>query len=339
MLTQQFGETGLKITEIEKIADSGATPGFSLSIITPDYSQAASFGFFSNELKAVREDTMYDIASITKLYTTGIVLRLHEQGKLSIFDNCSEYLNNFSDSKIRLIDLLTHKVDFGIMLSEFRSRYKTTFVEELLKIQPPKEPSHDIHYANLGFIYLGKIIEAVKDNNLNSVTNSFVESLGLQNTATGVEIEAKQILTPPTEVADGFCIQGKTHDESARLLGGVAGNAGLFASAQDLAMFGKAWIEGRVVAKDMLKDLVFQEYDPTRKHPQGLGWWRRLPTPHGEARLDNIFCHPGFTGSLLLVNPYAQKVCAFTCNRTYFGRDNLKHRGIWEIMAKWITTS
>ncbi len=323
------------ILEIGQIADSGATPGFSVAIITPEFSKSISHGCFTDARdKEVGEETMYDLASVTKLYTTAVLLRLYEHGKLSIYDVCAKYLENFAGSKVQLIDLLTHRVDFGIELSKFRVRYPTTFAQEILKIKPPAEPASDVHYANLGFIYLGKIVEMVENQSLDIVTKNFFIEMGLHRTTTGVHIKADRTLTPPTEVMGNDVVQSETHDESARLLGGVAGNAGVFASARDLALFGNAWVNGKIIGQGTTAD-VFKNYNLSGRHPQGLGWWQRLPASSGEIRLRSAFCHPGFTGALLLVNPLTEKVCAFTCNRTYYGRGNERHRKIWELLAKW----
>lgn len=154
---------------------------------------------------------------------------------------------------------------------------------------------------------------------------------------TGPDIADQRISTPPTEIVGETVVQSVTHDESSRRLGGIAGNAGVFSSALDLALFGKAWLEGRVVSRDILNNLVFKNYDPAGTTPQALGWWLRITNPDGSVRpTPGIYSHTGFTGPVLAMNPNNGKVAAFTCNRTYYGRDNKLQRHIWQLLVTWL---
>lgn len=331
---------GVPLKEIVQIIDSGATPGCSISVVSKtDKLETVSFGYSdnSNNIK-VTPHTIYDLASITKLYTTAIVLQLHESDRLSIDDPCSKYLDNFSKSRVTLKDLLTHKVDFDVQLSEYRNKYpnNTSLTTALMKIEPPTNPSNSINYANLGFVYLGKIIEKVEDKSLNATINSLIGNLKLRETYTGVDIKKLKITTPPTEIVNKQIVRNETHDETSRLLGGVAGNAGVFSSAEDLAKFGMEWITGKIIKSDELMQTVFMNYDQTGVKPQAIGWWMRTPTPLGMDIIPDVYSHTGYTGSLLALNLQKGKVCAFTCNRTYYGRDNSKQKEIWRLIINWI---
>ncbi len=337
--TSYLEQIGVEIRKIEQLALQGATPGFSLAIITPEKFSITSFGYLSNrKQRKVGNDTKYDLASITKLFTAGQILKLHQEQKLSIYDRCSDYLENFVGSNVKLIDLLTHHVNFGVGLSYYRNKFKNKFGEEIIKIKPPRNPSERVIYASLCFLYLGKIIEEVEEEDFDLVIKRFANSLGLFNTTTGVDIGKIKHLAPPTEIIDGVYIQGVTHDESARLLGGVAGSAGIFATASDLALFGKAWLDGKIVDHSFLENVVFMDYDKSGESPQALGWWLRTPIGGGKNRHTRcVYSHTGFTGSFLAINPSKSLVCAFVCNRTLNGRDNQKHREIWDILIDWIS--
>lgn len=330
---------GLPVAKIERIIKNGAAPGGSLSIISNNEIKSLAFGYFDDSNQnLVTPHTLYDLASISKLFTTALILRLQESDQLSIEDHCSKYLANFSNSEVNIRDLLTHRVDFGVSLSEYREKSSDSdnLKKSLESIQPPVFPSSSIHYANLGFIYLGNIIEKVGGKSLDVEMNNLFNDLHLNETTTGVNIEMNNIDTPITEVIQGNPIHSQTHDETARILGGIAGNAGVFSSAEDLARFGKKWLDGSIVQSDTLKEIVFRDYDISGQKPQGLGWWMRLPSSNGEISTPNIYSHTGYTGSILAINPENGTVCAFTCNRTFFGRNNMQQKEIWELLMNFI---
>lgn len=132
-------------------------------------------------------------------------------------------------------------------------------------------------------------------------------------------------------------ISGITHDETARTLGGLAGNAGVFSTAEDLVRFGRAWLDRDIVTNPELVHRVFTDQDTSGLKPQGIGWWMRFSAPTGEQPTPGVFSHTGYTGSILVVSPDTGKVAALTCNKTYYGRNNAQQRYIWQILVKWVS--
>lgn len=326
--------------EVAYWIDSGASPGCALVLGSPDSKDSPfAYGHYAGPgSQPVTTDTMYDLASVSKLFTTALILQLHEQGHLSINDRCSLYLPNFYHSSLRIIDLLTHHVDFGFSLSAYSKQFTSAedFRKALLQARPPEAPSEAVTYANLQFFYLGIIIETVTGQSLQEVVRGLCKELSLEHTFTGEDIARLHMATPPTEIIDGHIIEGMTHDESTRLLGGLTGYAGMFATAPDLAMFGRAWLDGHILSQETLEELAWKEYDPSGTMPQALGWRLRLTGPDGTYPTPGIYSHTGYTGSLLAVCSETGRVCAFTCNRTYYGRDNTKQRYIWQLLIDWV---
>jgi CubicO group peptidase (beta-lactamase class C family) len=189
-------------------------------------------------------------------------------------------------------------------------------------------------YENLPFLYLGQIIEKVTKKSLAEVFQDFLQKQGLNNTICGTKEDLLSIYSPPTERFNNQLIQNVTHDETARLLGGIAGNAGIFTSAHDLARFGQMWLDGTIVSDRQLFSMIWQDYDDSGKNPQGFGWFGRL---FGKSLAETgVFVHPGFTGCMLAINLQKSKVCAFTCNRTMLGRNNKKHQDIMHALVQFI---
>ncbi|MEA2088421.1 MAG: serine hydrolase domain-containing protein [Patescibacteria group bacterium] len=322
--------------EIKQRIDSSIAPGCSLVILSKgnkniDY----SFGtFLGDNSSQITPDTLYDIASITKLYTTSIILRLYEQGKIDIYDRCSVYLPIFEKSELTIVDLLTHRANFGIRLSEYRSKYQTFFKTKIFEIIPPVKPSQEAHYENITFLYLGKIIEQITSKSLKEVFMELFNELGLKNTALGLKSQTI-FNSPPTEIRNNYIVQNTTHDESAALMGGMAGNAGVFASAADLAKFGNLWIDdGKIMSKKKLYSIVFKDYSERGDRSQALGWHQDLFGMSYKNK--NIYLHTGYTGCLLAININSSVICSFVCNRTYFGRDNIKYRKILKLLTDYL---
>jgi CubicO group peptidase (beta-lactamase class C family) len=333
--------TGQALFDLAKqLVDDGAVPGCELALFSHGDLRSFAYGRFSNhQSPQVTTDTVYDVASVSKLFTTALILRLHEAGKLSIFDQCANYLDNFQASEVRIVDLLTHRVDFNLSLADMRRDYPTSEAlwRAIAQLPAPPKPTVGIHYANLPFIYLGMIIEQVSEQSLWSAMSNFFQALGLRETYTGADIDFLHIATPPTEIVGNKVVQGVTHDETARLSEyGIAGNAGVFSTANDLVKFGCAWLDGKVVTPETLAKLVFHNYDATNKNPQAWGWWLRLPPHDNGMPTPDIYSHSGFTGSFIAVNPSNGNACAFVCNRTYYGRGNRRHWRIWQPLVTWL---
>lgn len=304
-------------------------PGISIMIQNKQFSRAFTWGYFSEvDSEAVKENTTYDLASITKLYTSLLILKLHEKGELNIHDYCSKYLSSFCDSELKIIDLLTHKANFGIRLSDYREKFENKLNDEIYKITPPIFPSNEVHYENITFIYLGKIIEIVCNQPLSDSFLDLFKEYDLHETHLGV-INQTEFISPPTERRDGDIIQNITHDETAKILGGVAGNAGIFSSARDLVKFGNIWLNNKTY-----RELGLKNYSSDGQLAQGLGWWNRV---QGVQKITpDIFCHSGFTGGIIFIHLPTSTSCVMLTNRTYYGRSNLKHQVIWNILLEYL---
>ncbi len=323
------------VTKIEQAVARKMSPGCSV-IITREGKEVLDFsnGYFSDTDKtSITSNTLFDLASITKIYTSAIILRAEKEEKLKILDKVSKYLPVFSESELTILNLLTHQANFGLRLSKYREKYQDNFGTEIFKVMPPIKASSGVHYENITFLFLGRIAELVYQKPLRSIFSDFFETYSLKNTKLGSS-NKEPLVSPPTEIKAEQIIQGFTHDESANLMGGIAGNAGVFASANDLAKFGNLWLEGKIISKNNLEK-VFTDYSQSGTRSQGLGWHQDL---YGKSTKTNeVYLHSGYTGGLLAVHLPSSTVCAFNCNRTYYGRDNTKHREILKLLVSYIS--
>lgn len=275
-----------------------------------------SKGIYGQNNRIVDCDTVYDVASITKLYTTALILRMVEDEIIKLDDKVSKYLDGqaFSKSLITVRDLLSHRVDFGSMLPMHRKAFPNQFRSSLLQANMPSSRSDSIHYRNLGYIYLGYILENSAGIPIDEQMSLLFSDLGLSNTHTAISIANRNIKCPATKTINGIVAENVPSDESARLHGGVAGNAGIFASAEDLARFGLAWLDYKVVGKKV-RDEAFMNHDKSGLSPQALGWWMRLKNE--EKLPKGCLCHPSFTGCFISIDIFSSAVVAVTANSTF----------------------
>jgi CubicO group peptidase (beta-lactamase class C family) len=192
----------------------------------------------------------------------------------------------------------------------------------------PVSPAASSHffYQNATFLFLGMLVEELRGKTFADCLSEMIGELGLRETRIGSENGSD---SPPTEIRGGEAWANKTHDESSYLCGGLTGYAGIFASAGDLEKFGRAWLDFKIASPETT-DYAFTNYGEYPGEEQGLGWFNTLQRFPALSR--DVFCHSGYTGPLLAVNPKKGRVYALCCNRTYYGRDNQLYRELWACM-------
>ena len=189
-------------------------------------------------------------------------------------------------------------------------------------------PGETVHYSDVGFILLGEAVERLSRKPLPEyLREAVLHPLGMQSVTYNPlahDVPREQIA--PTENCPwrGRRLWGEVHDENAACLGGVAGHAGLFATAKDLARLGQSFLEHSrgFLPADLAAEMV-REHAYAGAERRGLGW--KLQTaaesPVGSALNLQSFGHTGFTGTSLWVDPSRQLVVALLTNRVYFGRN------------------
>jgi CubicO group peptidase (beta-lactamase class C family) len=310
--------------EIERLVARKASPGCSVAIWTEEGECEFSCGTYSDtDLRKVDTHTLYDAASITKLFTASLVLRLHDSGKLGLDSRMEDYLPHFKGSALTVRDLLTHHARL-VCAPLSKMAVETPDIEGMAaRIPIPPEASPRFFYQNATFLFLGMLTEKLYGKPFTVCLGDLIRELGLRETSTGADTGLD---SPPTEVRNGAIWAGRTHDESSYLCGGVTGYAGVFASASDLVKFGRAWCEFKIASPESTRE-AFSPYGLYPGEEQGLGWFNN--SIHLPVYPFWLFCHSGFTGSLLAVNPAKNRVYAVNLNRTYYGRGNHLYPQIW----------
>ncbi|MDR1133868.1 MAG: beta-lactamase family protein [Synergistaceae bacterium] len=315
---------GIDTKAIDGLISRGASPGCAAVVSSPEDRFEFSSGAYSDtDRRPVGPHTLYDAASITKLFTTALVLRLFDENRTGPESRMGEYLPHFKNSALTVRDLLTHRAR---MVCEPLSKMalETPDIRALAE-RVPVSPAASPHffYQNATFLFLGIMVEELRGKAFADCLLEMISELGLRETRVGSE---DGLDAPPTEIRGGNAWANKTHDESSYLCGGVTGYAGIFASAGDLVKFGRAWLDFKIASPETTGK-AFTNYGGYPGEEQGLGWLNTLPRFPALSR--DVFCHSGYTGPILAVNPKKDKVYALCCNRAYYGRDNQLYRELW----------
>jgi uncharacterized protein YbbC (DUF1343 family)/CubicO group peptidase (beta-lactamase class C family) len=288
-------------------------------------------------------DTVFDMASITKPVATATsVMLLLERGKLKLGQKVSsiipEFVANEKDS-ITIFDLLTHQS--GLLPDNAVGDYEHGREEAIkkiceLKLQAPTGTR--FIYSDVNFILLGEIVRRITGNDVHDFSHENIfQPLGMRETGYLPREELKQ-RTAPTEQRDGKWIQGDVHDPRAYLLGGVAGHAGLFSTAEDLAIYAQMMLNGgnyngvQILSPQTVATMTrgykllggarstMEGVPPNPpNYLRGLGWDKRTgySINRGELMTDSAFGHGGFTGTVLWIDPELDMFVILLSNRVH----------------------
>ncbi|MBC7946961.1 MAG: serine hydrolase [Chitinophagaceae bacterium] len=317
-------------------------------------------------------ESIFDLASVTKISATTVaVMKLYEEGKLNLKKRLGDYLpivRGTDKANLQIDDILLHqaglvpfipfyretidsatgtpnpaiyseksKPGYTLRVAEnlyLRNDWNDTIMSRILK--SPVGPANKYSYSDNDFIFLGKIVEALSGMSLDEyVQKNFYNRLAM--TTTGYKPRARFVVDRivPTETEKHFrrqTIQGDVHDEGASLFGGVAGHAGLFSNAYDLAMLYQMLLnEGEFNGERYLKPETIKYFTAYHSNVsrRGLGFdkpekdnaTRKEPYPSVNVS-PQAFGHTGFTGTCVWVDPKTELVYIFLSNRVTPTRDN-----------------
>jgi CubicO group peptidase (beta-lactamase class C family) len=283
----------------------------------------------------VEPDTVYDLASLTKVVaTTTIAMLLYERGKLSLDESLATTLPDFvelaakhqqeSRRQVTLRMLLAHSSGLPAYekLFEFAST-RDDLIRAAMTTRLIAEPGTHAEYSDIGFILLGEVLAKKGGAALDAFAAAEISvPLGMSRTCFNPPAEWKSAI-PPTEDDKNFrqrIVQGEVNDENAYVMGGVASHAGLFAPAIDLARFAEVMLQGGspILKPETVKLFTRRETSPART-TRALGWDTPSRPESSSGRLFSpaSFGHLGFTGTSLWIDPERQLSVTLLTNRTW----------------------
>lgn len=273
-------------------------------------------------------DTVFDIASLTKpIATSTSIMQLVERGDLRLRDKVSDYLPEFArhgKEEATVEQLMVHSA--GLIPDNAIADYEngwTVAYEKICELQAVSKPGTKFKYSDVGYLLLGQLVEKLSGTPLNDYAkkNIFL-CLGMHETMFTPPVELQR-RAAATERVDGEWLKGRVHDPRARLLQGVAGHAGLFSTADDLAIFAQTLLRGgRRGDVRILSPRTIKNWTRSRNidgNLRGLGWdmGSAYSRNRGEMMSPSAFGHGGFTGTAMWIDPELDLFVIFLSNRLH----------------------
>jgi uncharacterized protein YbbC (DUF1343 family)/CubicO group peptidase (beta-lactamase class C family) len=281
---------------------------------------------------AMTEDTIFDMASLTKVIaTTTAAMQLYEQGRFRLNDPLSKYLPEFATNgkrDITIRQIMTHysglppDLDLTVPWSGKQTAFDMAFAAK-----PDHPPGVAFRYSDINFIMMGALVEKLSGMTLDAYTAKYVFApMGMDHTRF-LPLQSWRADIAPTQYDENHqMLLGNVHDPTSRRMGGVAGHAGLFSTASDLSIFAQNLLDllaGRP-SKFPLNRLTAEKMT-TPQQPatavalRGLGWDIESPFSGNRGELFPVggFGHTGFTGTDIWMDPWSDTYVIFLSNRVH----------------------
>ena len=355
-------------TLAENAIEGYATPGMQIAVVkNGNLVWNNEYGYYTyDSLKEVESETLYDIASLTKVMATlPAIALLIDREKISLDDSISQYLPEFSGSNkahVTIRQLLAHNGGLRSYIP-FWSMMTTGDRLDAFYYKTPEDEKKDIrtyglepdpimldtlksflvksnlikntgnyNYSDLGYMVLHLVVEEVSGMSFDQfLRNEFYDPMGLASTTFNPKENGfTKVGIAPTEFDQryrNYQVWGEVHDRNALVFGGIAGHAGLFSTASDIAKMMSMLLNGgyygghQYISKNILDEFNFRHFNNNRR---GLGWDKKGGDDHTASKLasDDSFGHTGFTGTMAWADPDEDLVFVFLSNRIYPDAEN-----------------
>ena len=271
--------------------------------------------------------TLFDLASLTKLATTALLLSLVHERALSLETPLRELIPDFRGGRkdeVTLFHVLTHTAGLKWWLPLWQEAKSIEAAAWRAAQEPLAQDLGTFTYSDLGFIMLTAGLARAGEGDFDALVRDRVG--GPVDASTLSYLPRDPLDCAATEL-DGSLgrgrIRGSVHDENARAIGGIAGHAGLFGTAADVAALARVFRDGAVIGNE-LAALARTQHAVGDNVRRGLGLALRAPTgPMTSDRWSiDSYGHTGFTGTSLWIDPERDLTVALLTNRVYFGRAN-----------------
>jgi CubicO group peptidase (beta-lactamase class C family) len=298
------------------------------------YADGAGTELPEDQKVPMRNDTIFDMASVSKLFTSITVMQLVEAGKVDIEEPVGTYLPEFGvngKEGITVRELLTHTsglvswIPLWSAYPDIPSRIKA-----VMDIAPKNPPGTVYEYSDLNLITLGVMVERLTGKKLDQVVaDRITKPLGMVDTGynppaskldriAATEYEA----SPPRGM-----VRGSVHDENAWSLGGVAGHAGVFSTAGDMAILAQTVLNGgtykgkRVLRPETVTTMLDNYNGAFPDHDHGLGFELNQMWYMGGLAGPHTAGHTGFTGTVIVIDPASRSFAILLTNRVHPSRN------------------
>ncbi len=304
------------------------------------YQKAFGSRALSPSAEAMTLNTIFDLASLTKVVaTTTSVMQLVEEGKVRLSDRVATFIPEFGKygkADITVLHLMTHMSGLrpDLDLSDEWNGYDRA-IQLACEETPTASPGERFVYSDINYELLGEIVHRVSGQTLDVYAREHIfKPLGMSETQFKPPADLQSRIAPterctalgwPCEGQDMKMLRGIVHDPTARRMDGVAGHAGLFSTAADLAIFCRMLLSGgavngtRVLAPLTVMRMTAASTPVGERNVRGLGWDldSSFSSNRGDLLPPGSFGHTGFTGTSLWIDPATGVFVVFLSNRVH----------------------
>ncbi|RDY71064.1 class A beta-lactamase-related serine hydrolase [Halobacillus trueperi] len=286
------------------------------------------------------KDTIFDLASISKIFTTTAAMILYEQNAFELNDPVAKHLPEFAENgkeNVTIEQLLTHTSGFKAWIPLYTVEGdRNDRLQHVLQYPLANEPGSTYTYSDLNMITLGALVERLSNMRLDEfVEKNITKPLKMEDTMYNPEEDLKSRIaaTEDQPWTNRGLVWGEVHDESAWSLDGVAGHAGVFSTANDLAKFAHMFLnEGtygnkKILEPETVKLLTENRIPQFAGDDHGLGWELQQGWYMDALSSPRTYGHTGYTGTSIVVNPENDTIAILLTNRVHPTRDTVSTNG------------
>ena len=287
--------------------------------------------------EAMTLDTVFDCASLTKVVaTTTAIMQLWEKGKFRMNDPVAKYLPEFGQNgkqDITIRQLLVHYSGLAPELDRSKPwEGKQTAYRMAFEETPERAPGATFVYSDIDFVVLGALVERLAGESLDEYAAKHIFGpLGMKETRFVPPSSWESRIAPTEEDENQHLLRGVVHDPAARRMGGVAGHAGVFSTADDLALFAQALLDGGrgVLTPATIAKMTAPQQPVNGTVLRGFGWDIDSPlsTNRGELLPVGGYGHTGFTGTSLWIDPATKTYIVLLTNAVHMNVVPPKEKG------------
>lgn len=281
-------------------------------------------------------DTIFDMASVSKLFTSTAIMQLYEKGRFDLDDPVADYLPEFADNgkeEVTIRQLLTHTSGFEPFIPLYQmGDSREERMEIVLRHPLVNRPGSNYVYSDLNLITLGALVEKLTGQRLDQyVREHITKPLDMSDTMYNPAERLKKRIAA-TEFqpwTQRGMVWGEVHDENAWSLDGVAGHAGVFSTARDMAVFAQMMLNGgkyggkRILSEESVELMAENQIPEFPGDDHGLGW-ELYQGWYMDALSDSrTMGHTGYTGTSIVVSPNNETICIVLTNRVHPTRNTV----------------
>jgi serine-type D-Ala-D-Ala carboxypeptidase len=295
----------------------------------------------------MKKDTIFDLASISKIFTTTAAMKLYEEGKFALDDPVAKYIPEFAQNgkeDVTIRQLMTHTSGFASWIPLYKMGTNREDRLQIVFAQPLKNPPGTTYlYSDLNMITLGALVERLSGMRLDKfVYQHITKPLDMKDTMYNPPLELMERIaaTEYQPWTGRGLVWGQVHDENAWSLDGVAGHAGVFSTAHDLAKFATVFLhngkygEKRILKPETVRLLMENQIPEFPGNDHGLGWELAQGWYMDALSESTTLGHTGYTGTSIVVSPNNDMIAILLTNRVHPTRNTVSTNPVRRQVAR-----